>query len=1066
MSLEDDDREARRAAIAERSANVRVDAGAGTGKTTLVVERMLRLIAPPEGEPALPVERVAAITFTRRAAGELILRLRQRLMEEAAHGDARAPRLLGAVRALPLAPIGTIHAFADRLLRLFPVQARISASYQIVEDPEPLAREVLELLLEGAHRDPGSRIDPDSFAEAADAFRILRACGIPVETRELPFITRHGLAGLVHGFLLRRDDPPALPPPAVFDRDAFHRAATELLDRVASIRTASAGAERLRETAGVVERVMTSGDPIAIFRTLIPFLPRVFALHLTRRADFGGDDAGWDVWRACVGDDRKSPVRARPLAFDLLASVRSWAASVAVRSYPVIVELYDEVKVRRGRVDPLDLLLGVRSLLAGDGPARAAIRERFDHVLVDEFQDTDPIQAEIIAALADGRPGYVTIVGDAKQSIYRFRRADLATYRAAASALADGGVRIRLSRNFRSDPNLLGWINDRSQRVLGSPPDEHTDFDQVGRQAFHRELAPGRVAAATEPRVDVLRVSPEDTSAAGFRAAEAEALAAFLADGIRAVRWAARDVAILAGSMTEAGLLTAALDHANVPWSAMGGRLFLRDPLQRRFLLALAVLADPDDGVARAVLSTAPFSSAAEVDWAHLRWLANGHTDESAERARAAREVMERLRDGARHATPGATARQLLEDTRLMRTLEKAPNGPMRIAGLRHLCVVLETIAQDEGLDFAALAALAREWVTSPRDLDVPDPIGADVVRISTIHQAKGLEFPIVVLWDCRATLRGRRDNSPWLREPAGSGWSLLLDGLAWEEPPGLREEEAAWDAAERRRVLYVAMTRARERLVLSWDGATLEPASHDRAHRELVIGAPAGSMRVLNPPPLVPLADPAMPDLGDAREALASWPEALASASTPTLSPLGVSAAASASARAARNGPHADRFGPLFGATVHRAIGLALRRVLPPIDAVAAVADRETSRTRQSEAAADTLRALETLGMLGLRRRPDATLRLEYPVCGASRDGASMLIGLVDLVAIQPDGAVLVIDFKTDTPPQAEAANEYGAYAEQLALYERLLRAAPDLRPRSFRRLLLFTADGSLHTC
>src|SRR5437867_950905 len=144
---------ARTAAIAERRRNVLVDAGAGTGKTSLVVERFVDMVAPDGGPAPVPIERLAAITFTRKAAGDLRLRIRERLLAALAQpglATERSSRLRAALAGLDTAYVGTIHSFADRLLRLRPVEAQLSPSYEIVEDEEELVRETYDLLIHGA----------------------------------------------------------------------------------------------------------------------------------------------------------------------------------------------------------------------------------------------------------------------------------------------------------------------------------------------------------------------------------------------------------------------------------------------------------------------------------------------------------------------------------------------------------------------------------------------------------------------------------------------------------------------------------------------------------------------------------------------------------------------------------------------------------------------------------------------------------------------------------------------------------------------------------------------------
>ncbi|MGH8695315.1 MAG: UvrD-helicase domain-containing protein, partial [Burkholderiales bacterium] len=220
-------------AIAERARNVLIDAGAGTGKTTILVDRLVEMVAPASGAPEIPIERMAAITFTRKAAGELRLRIRERLLEELAEPALSVERdvhLRAALAGLDTAYVGTIHSFADRLLRLRPVEAQLSPSYEIAEDDETLVRETFEVLLHAVQSGTLAAELTGTGAEgrAEEVTRTLLfalAVGLPAESRDTGWQVLHGLDGLVRGFIGERDVPPPDVEPAPFDAAAFRAAA-------------------------------------------------------------------------------------------------------------------------------------------------------------------------------------------------------------------------------------------------------------------------------------------------------------------------------------------------------------------------------------------------------------------------------------------------------------------------------------------------------------------------------------------------------------------------------------------------------------------------------------------------------------------------------------------------------------------------------------------------------------------------------------------------------------------------------------------------------------------------
>ncbi len=1096
------DQAERDAAVAERSLNVLIDAGAGTGKTSTLVARIIALVAPMDDRATpMRMDRVAAVTFTRRAAGELKLRLRERLLAELSASGvsvARASRLRNALGALDIAYVGTIHSFADRLLRLHPVEAALSPAYTIAEDDDALVRETFNLLFAASESGTlaSELVGTPVRARAPEAERTVLECvgaGLRAESQELEFMTRYGLDAVIAAFLRQRDVAPREPRARDFDAAVFDRAASELRTLVQPLSGTSLGARWLRGLANLLDRAGKTREPAELYAALYP------GLHSLKSPTLGdtfeGDGDAWHVWKLLTVGTSKKVTRLAPLRDEILAPLQRWLATRLVRLHPVVVALYRKVKARHQAVDSVDLLLQLRDLLARDLQVRGAYQALFDHVFVDEFQDTDPLQAEVLLFLCEKTPlaasaadvklaeGRLTLVGDPKQSIYRFRRADIAMYESVRLKVASARHRaIALSANFRSTPPLIEWFNDRFAALLGPPPPKgQAAFSPVTGDVAYSPLKRGR-SDGQSVAIHVVPFEPADPkpNAAEYRDLEAEVLARYLRwlversdfevlDPVtrkrRAVTFA--DVAVLAFETSNLPRLFPELDAMGIPHAARGGTLFLSDPLHRQFLLGLRAIADRDDGVAQAALFRAPFFA---IDVSDLI--------AKTERANAALELVQSLRARRLARSPGETARDLLEHTAFGRHVSLGPNGLQRLERLRELCWVLEQTAAEHGLDFDGATARLRDWVNAPIGLDPPHPVGAEALQIMTVHQAKGLEFPVVVLWDGRAGMRGRAATGPWHVTRDGASWQLSIDKLDWGVPPfaTLAQTEKTFADAERKRLVYVAATRARDLLVVPKAGTPgsthvagmLLAGGHGPMALELETYRPGRTptwAKGIKPP----VPKHAKPSANDEERIAQAWASSLQEASRSKLRPRGVASAAhEATQRAASNGEASEiprnpgRYGPVFGDTVHRAIGIALASPnLSSGQAVARAARITGLRDRLAEAAADVARALSVLAREGLTCA--AELRIEYPVAGSSADGA-LLGGYIDLIAAD-DEIVSVVDFKTDRSLDARSPEEsFPAYVLQLDGYLRLLRQAGIGEARRMRAGLLFTDQGTLH--
>ncbi len=1101
------DQPARQRIVHERQRNVVVIAGAGTGKTKTIIDRAVELLAPsaPDAVP-VPIQRMAAITFTRRAAGELRFRLRERLLRELEHAArsdaARSRQLRDALGTVDAAFIGTIHGFADRLLRLRPVEADLSPSYTLVEENGELVRETLLRLQRAAELGTlrqeldrhGQDLSEALVDEAAATLRLAAQAGVPIEKGQ-GYAAAASVEEMLAHMIETRDvdlEAPRLPDPGL---DAAYAAAGEFSDMVAKIRGGSVGAARLRRVARALDRLPLATDPAAAIRVVNDAL-RGRQLYLGR--DFQNDSLAWGIYKTIHPE---KPQGAR--IFERLQGPHRWLATRLVRLAPVACAMYARVKAEHEVVDYLDLLIKLRDLLRHDAAARRFYQSLFDHLFVDEFQDTDPLQCEIVFYLCGDdhavggdvgwdelpiTPGKLTIVGDPKQSIYRFRRADIAMYGRAVERLQQqGATRERLGTNFRSTAQLLHFFNEQLGRLLGR---DTRSFDPATGRASYEDLAPAQPGPPDLHPVHVLPYADDADSgllAGPGRAVEARMLA-------RYIRWLLAsdqrvrdldsgeerpirpgDIAVLACVTTNLSLLLRELDRLDVTYTARGGSLFVSHPVVRQFLLALRALADRDDGVAEAALLQPPFFA---LDWDdHVAALVHKkEPDERRLRVEAARDLITQLRRRRHARSPGATARDVIECTGLGRTVAATRNGEQTLLALYEIAHEADRRASLGHLDFDATSEFFREWAAAPVYLETPEPIGSDAVRVATMHGAKGLEFPVVILWDGFQTLDTRASNT-WHVERDGRGWALGLGPIAVEHPaPGLLERERRFGTEERRRMYYVAATRARDLLVvplpttkgrLEYANASLVAAvdmSRVRLFDTFRPGQPPAWARLASEPRAADWVSDAALD-AQAQQRVEDFHARVQRARAPVAVPVAVTGLAHAGEEDApqderRRKAATARFGTEFGLVVHRALELLLEETGTTAPEAVAIAGQEIGYAEQrDDAIADVQRAVDGLRQAGLLAA-EVERFSEFPV--VRTDAGQLLSGYIDLLCIHDDW-LAVVDFKTDTPIDGPLAESHPAYARQLELYGEMLRAAGLLGRRTLRLGVLFSSSGAL---
>lgn len=1069
------DQAARERARDEHATSLVLEAGAGTGKTTLLIDRIEALVRA--GRATL--ENIAAVTFTENAAATMKLRLRERLEQARARRDlppAERTRAAAALDMLERAAICTIHALCAAILQERPLECGVLPGFRVADEAETDALFALawdEWLGEALVR------GDELVLEALDA-------GIPLEGVG-SYGERTSLRGLARALIEQRDLHALV---AESDADPVAWRAT-LLERTAPLPALLAGVSAV-DTLGARLHALAAAAETS--RGLEGRALRAHLLALQPIPHTFGSRQRWPTPEALA--------QGRQVAEWTKTAMAAWNADAAaslharlVRAVAGVAQSYERRKLAAGVLDFLDLLMCTRAALRDSPALLRALRERFRVVIVDEFQDTDPLQAEILERLAGDAPGALTVVGDAKQSIYRFRRAEVALFREVArrARARPGHAVLPLTQNFRSRPAILRFVN----RVFSELIQESVE---AGQPAYEALQAP---AGLSEDAVVIaLRFEAPLAEGDELLQAEARALALYLAHvaagGVR-VRdpggeerpSRAGDVLVLARRLTQVKHLEVALEAAGLRFAVEGGKSFFDRQEVHEILAVLRALDDPSDRVSLVAALRSTFLGVSDRDIVSYA-LAGGRLDlrTPVEEERAgglalapALRLLDDLHRQRTDLSVAALIERLYDETRIAAALTGSRRGEAQIANLDKVVALARQAAGLGVLSLRGFTTLLAERIVSAReepDLPATRPGDPETVRVLSIHKAKGLEAPLVALFDSADDPRPRAEAIPlWAEGRIALGFREGCQPPRWDE---LRKPEEARAWGELRRLLYVACTRARDLLVIP------QPPSDARVGgfwRELQRFLPSGGasdpdVQVLDAASL-PEPAPASARADLRGLAAAEGGDALAVRWDAQRAALLVSAARreplpiSVTRLAARDAPPFavsvplptaadDSHAPVeprvggrnFGALVHRVLEwLPLDEPQRAHGMALALAPRfgldEASAQRAGELVVGTL-ALPVMQ----RARQAAHAWRELPLCFPLDE--ELVEGKVDLV-FEEDGQLVVVDYKTDQIGAAQAIDQAAHHAPQLRLYGRGLTLATGLHVKE--RLVLFTALG-----
>ncbi|MBI2709442.1 MAG: UvrD-helicase domain-containing protein [Actinobacteria bacterium] len=860
-----------------------VEAGAGSGKTSSLVRRVVALVASGTAE----MRSIAAITFTEKAAAELRDRIRRALDEAVAEaldeavteavgeevgddhtGSAVRARCATALDQLDAAAIGTLHAFAQRILAEHPVEAGLPPRLEVLDE---VASEVAferrwlafrdELLADRTEERTlmlfiASGIRPAALRVLALAFDRnwdLVAERVPATAPEPPDVRAllRPILGQLDAVCARVDEC----------RDGGDKLAGRLADLVAY-------ADRLRAATDEAELLELLGND------------STSSVRPSTKVSRVGRAANWDDV-----DGIRSEVSAAGQALDaardevLAACAERLASSLGRFTLAAAGE-----RRAAGRLAFHDLLVLARTLVrdADSGAdVRRRLHTRYSHLLLDEFQDTDPIQIDLAVRIAAREPespeagaarwddipveaGHLFFVGDPKQSIYRFRRADIATFLAAQRRFGTEGGLVELSSNFRTGEPLIGWVN----QVFGSLIVGDAGA-AVPSQPSYAALAATRPGPPVGPAVSVIGRAALDGNASALRAAEADAVAATVTravaegwsvasddgdgddvddhgdrdgggdsdDGDRdsgagdgGQRWRpARlgDITILVPARTSLAHLEEALDRAGIPYRAESSSLVYASRAVRDVLMVLRAVDDPSDQLAVVSALRTPLLACGDDDLFRFKVERRGSWTYTTEQpasvppddpVAAALAVLRDLHRDRHWLAPSELLERIARERRAFEIgfAEGRPRDVWR--RLRYVIDQAREWAEATGGGLREYRAwVERQTAEGARVAEAVLPeTDDDAVRIMTIHAAKGLEFPITILSGMSSQPRGQRSPAEVVFPPGdgvGYRFGTLVSTEDYEAWAPI-DEQMGHD--ERIRLLYVACTRARDHLVVS----------------------------------------------------------------------------------------------------------------------------------------------------------------------------------------------------------------------------------------------------------
>jgi ATP-dependent helicase/nuclease subunit A len=907
------------AAIQTRDVSIALAAGAGCGKTFVLTQRFVaELLDDPRPET---LAGMMAITFTDRAAREMRDRIREAVRAVIVECDeASLPVWQEILRDLETARIQTIHSFCATTLRAFATELGLDPDFGVLDEPTALAirndvvqSELIRLLQQ---QDEATCEMVLRFGIEGVVARLHELLAQRFDLRETAALATDTTTLIEHWSAYHRDQFL----PLRFAELASHWAAAELPQLLNGVKTTS------KKMEPRIPILLTHLETLSQQQTLSPTelqeLRNNATVQYVTPKHWPDPDLHDRVRDCCQALRKQIDGMLKLVQLDPTLLARSAHFGVmTLQMTQSVAAAYDRAKAERAVLDFDDLLLGVSELLDTHTEVRSQLQRSIRFLLLDEFQDTDPVQSRMVESLCGERltTGGLFLVGDVKQSIYRFRRADPNVFRQLRGRIPQSG-QLALTKNFRSQQEILDFVN-----FLFGPamPDEYDALEAFGTERYPPEQKTEFLLSHSD--------QDEQLTVDEKRAVEANWIAGriteLLSDGVPRIRQKNADsgqmslrptepgdIVILFRAMSNLALYENALRKAGVDYYVVGGRAFFAQQEIYDLVNLCRYLDDDTDEVALLGVLRSPLFGCSD-DTVMLLANQNGGLSsaiisdqvpgglkpEQTGAVQRARTVLQQLLTISGQIGIGPLLRFAVEQTAYDAALLTEFLGERKVANLHKLLGMADQFDQIGLLGLAEFADRLLESVNeeAKEELAATHPESGNVVRLMTVHQSKGLEFPVVFVADVNRK-QNASSESAVLSPQLGPLLSLPKVAGVSDDNPALqmhRSQEQLEDEAEAIRLFYVATTRAADHLVISsyWTpdekltGAAMKLLDE---RFDLQTGLPAGDailgqshnagvnwqqipqIHVITSPPKIPVRD------RTARKTqLAEWPERLAQA-------------------------------------------------------------------------------------------------------------------------------------------------------------------------------------------